>query len=457
MHKVLESDLNGIEDVLDEAAALARRFLAQINERPASLPPVSHSCLNLPISGCGGAGAIRTFSDRYYDALIASAGPRFFGYVVGGATPAALAGDWLTAAFDQDNGEGVTAHLETEAVHMLRQLCGLPEDYLGVFVTGATMANFAGLATARQWLGRVRGVDVAQDGAQALAPIRVFSGTPHSSIYKAASMLGLGRTSVVGIPCLPRSEAVDTDALEIALKQHAGEPCIVVGNAATVNTTSFDDFKALAQLKEEYGFWLHVDGAFGIFAGCSTRYASLIEGVCAADSLAVDAHKWLNVPYDCGIVFTKHPDLQREVFVNANAAYLRGSSDVIDYMNRTPETSRRLRALPVWITLMAYGREGYQEVVERNCAAAQALAVRVEQSRMFQLLARCHFNVVCFTLKNQPERSTEVLDALTADGSAFMTPTTYDGTPGIRAAFCNWRTTAADVDRAWNALVRCAA
>jgi glutamate/tyrosine decarboxylase-like PLP-dependent enzyme len=200
-----------------------------------------------------------------------------------------------------------------------------------------------------------------------------------------------------------------------------------------------------------------VDGAFGLFAACAPDYVHLVAGVEAADSIAVDCHKWLNVPYDCGAVFTRHPELQREVFVTANAAYLRDPSDVIDYMNRTPETSRRLRALPVWITLMAYGRAGYREIVERDCAAAQALARRIEGSKEFRLLAPCSFNVACFALRDRPERTGEVLDRLTADGTAFMTRTVYDGTPGIRAAFCNWRTTERDVERAWEALVRCVA
>jgi glutamate/tyrosine decarboxylase-like PLP-dependent enzyme len=453
----LQRDRARFDDVLEAAADLAQRYLGEVDARPAGLPPTSHPLLHLPDEGHGGRKAIEAFAERYYDELTASAGPRSFGYVVGGATPAAVAGDWLTAAFDQDNGEGVTAHLETEAVHLLRQLFALPDAHAGVLVTGATMANVAGLAAARQWLGRQRGVDVARDGVLALGPVRVFSGRPHGSIYKALAILGLGRGAVVEVPCLPGTEALDPAALEALLRKHSGEPCVVVGNAGTVNATSFDDLSALARMKEQHGFWLHVDGAFGLFAACAPGYAHLVAGVEAADSIAVDCHKWLNVPYDCGAVFTRHPELQREVFVTTNAAYLRDPSDVIDYMNRTPETSRRLRALPVWITLMAYGRAGYREIVERDCAAAQALARRVEGSKQFRLLTPCNFNVTCFALRDRPERTGQVLDRLTADGTAFMTRTVYDGTPGIRAAFCNWRTTEQDVERAYEALVRCAA
>ncbi|MEM8532466.1 MAG: pyridoxal-dependent decarboxylase [Chloroflexota bacterium] len=457
MNDALHRDLSEIDEVLNAAADLAQRYLAGINERPAGLLPTTHPLLDLPEHAAGGRAAIETFAARYYDELTASAGPRSFGYVVGGATPAAVAGDWLTAAFDQDNGEGMTAQLETEAMHMLRQLFRLPDDHTGVFVSGATMANVVGLATAREWLGQQRGVHIAQDGVAALEPVRILSSRPHSSIYKAAAMLGLGRSAIVEVPCLLETESIDPDALEQFFQEHAGQPCIVVGNAGTVNATSFDDFEALVRLRKKHHFWLHVDGAFGLFAACSPQYDALVEGVGAADSIAVDAHKWLNVPYDCGVVFTRYPDLQREVFVNANAPYLRDSSDVIDYMNRTPEASRRLRALPVWTTLMAYGRAGYQEIVERDCAAAQSLAARIEASDVFRLLTPCTFNVVCFTLCDDPERVNAVLDKLTADGTAFLTPTTYRGVLGIRAAFCNWRTTETDVAQTWEALIRCAA
>lgn len=455
MNEVLRRDLTDFESVLSEAVRVAKRYLQGIEARPAGLPPTSHPLQDLPEEGIGGRATIARFADRYGDELTASAGPRSFGYVVGGATPAAVAGDWLTAAFDQDNGEGVTAHLESEAVHMLRQLFRLPAAHAGVLVTGATMANVVGLAAARQELGRRRGIDVAEEGAASLGRVHILSGCPHSSIYKAASILGFGREAVVRAPRRPGTEAVDTAALADLLAERTGESCIIVGNAGTVNATSFDDFGALAQLRDRHGGWLHVDGAFGLFAACSPTFAPRVQGVEAADSIAVDGHKWLNVPYDCGAVFTLHPDRQREVFVCANAPYLREPTDVTDYMNRTPETSRRLRALPVWATLAAYGRAGYREIVERDCAVAAALARRIGASDRFRLLTPCLLNVVCFTLRHEPDRSSEVLDRLTAEGTAFLTPTTHQGVPGMRAAFCNWRTTLADVERTWRALIRC--
>ncbi len=252
------------------------------------------------------------------------------------------------------------------------------------------------------------------------------------------------------------TEAVDPAALEHALDNGDQRPCIVIGNAGTVHSTSFDDFRELGRLRQKYGFWLHIDGAFGLFAACSPRYAHLVEGITAADSITVDAHKWLNVPYDCGTVFTRHAELQRQVFINANAAYLGEPSADFDYMNRTPETSRRLRALPVWFTFRAYGRAGYRDIVERDCAMAEALGERISASTLFQLLCPVTLNVVCFTLKGCPERALSLVERLAEDGQVFMTPTTYRGTPGIRVALCNWRTEANDIDIAWKALLRCA-
>ncbi len=455
MDAVLRTDLGRFEAILEEAARLSDRYLSGLDARTVSRPPISLPLLDLPDEGRGASDALDVFDARYFAELTASTGPRWFGYVVGGATPAAVAGDWLTAALDQDNGEGATVHLEIEAVHMLRQLLGLPADHSGLFVTGGTMANFAGLATGRQWLGRERGVDVAHEGLVAAGPVTVLSGCPHASIGKALAMLGLGRASLDEVPCLPGTEAVDPAALQSALRRLNGRPCIVVGNAGTVHATSFDDFEALGRLKREFGFWLHVDAAFGLFAACSPRYAHLVAGVAHADSITVDAHKWLNVPYDCGVIFTRHADLQRQVFRNAGAAYLGDPPDAVDFMNRTPESSRRLRALPVWFTLMAYGRSGYRDIVERDCEMAAALARRIEESTEFALLCPTTLNVVCFTLRGRPEAAPALLERLTADGRVFMTPTVYHGVPGIRAALCNWRTSDRDVAIAWDALRRC--
>ena len=457
MNQNLQSDLENIQTLLQAALQESVDYLTSLDTRNVSPSAESYAFLPLSVDGIGASRALSLFKERYSADLTASSGGRSFGYVVGGTTPAALVGDWLTSAFDQDNGEGITIHLENEAIHLLRQLFGLSDANFGSFVSGATMSNFVGLALARQWIANKRGIDVAVEGLYKLPPIKVLSGKPHSSIYKSLSMLGMGRETIIEIACLPETEICDLTALEKQLKKFEGEFCIVVANAGTVNSAAFDDFKALGKLKKIYGFWLHVDAAFGLFAACSPKFEHLVKGIDAADSIAVDAHKWLNVPYDSAVQFTKHKDLQRYIFQNSNAAYLGDLGEMTDYMNHTPETSRRLRALTAWFTVMAYGKEGYREIVERNCRMAKLLADKIEASDEFELLTPTNFNVVCFTLKNSPPsfKVNEFLEKLTNDGTVFMTPTVYKEKAGIRAALCNWRTTENDIKIAWDAMRRC--
>ncbi|MCA9970851.1 MAG: aspartate aminotransferase family protein, partial [Anaerolineales bacterium] len=351
-----------------------------------------------------------------------------------------------------------TAHVALETLHLLRQLFGLSDAHVGSFVTGATMSNFVGLALARQWVGRQQGVDVAQQGAAALAPFPVFSAAPHASIYKALAMLGLGRDALQPVAALPGREAVDVAALAAALAAQNGRACIVVANAGTVNTVDFDDLAAIAALRPRYPFWLHVDAAFGGFAACTPRYGHLVNGWDAADSICIDGHKWLNVPYDAAMQFTRHPRLQLQVFQNA-AVYLGAPAGEADFVHRTPENSRRFRALPAWFTLLAYGRDGYRELVERNCDQAQALGARLAANSQFELLAPVRLNGVVFTLAGRPPMAAirAFLDWLRDDGRLFLTPTQFQGVPAIRISLVNWQTAAKDVDVAWAALQAAAA
>lgn len=462
MHDRLKQDLAELDAILDSARAMAGSYLSGLSKRPAAayvLSPLP-ARVHLPDQGVGAQATLQRFENDYAALLSGSPGPRYFGFVTGGGTPAALAADWLVSTYDQNaqrNGDTCAPAIEVQAVDMLRQLLDWPAEWTGVCVTGATMANYVGMALARQWVGHAYGRDIAADGLLGLPSIPVFAGSAHSNTLKALSMAGLGRNALKALPLLPGREALDVAALERALQEHGDAPSIVVASAGTVNTVDFDDLAAIAALKQRYRFWLHVDAAFGGVAAASERRRSLLAGIEAADSVTVDAHKWLNVPYDCALLYTAHLPLQIEVFKN-HSAYLPAPIAVEDnYLHLTPENSRRFRALPLWMSLLAYGREGYAELVERNCASARYLGTLIEGDSRFKLAAPVRLNVVCFALADGDKAAMQALhQALHADGTAYMSPSTLDGQPILRAALCNWRTTDADVELTFAALQRLA-
>ncbi|OXY90919.1 pyridoxal phosphate-dependent decarboxylase family protein [Streptomyces diastatochromogenes] len=458
MHRTLADDLSRLPELLQSARDFAAREVAGLAERPVAAPGRPPGRAPLPAEGAGGEGTLARFAERWAPGFSGSAGPRYLGFVTGGATPASVAGDWLTSTFDQNiSGAGGSwaAELERETVAWLRELFGLGEAHSGAFVTGATVSNTVGLAIAREWLGERLGVDVSRSGAAALGPVDVLSGSPHSSVAKAMSVLGIGRDRLRRVPLLPGNrEAVDVAALESALADLGGRPAIVVANAGTVNTVDFDDLRAIAALKERHDFWLHVDAAFGGFAALSPEYAMLVDGLDAADSVCVDLHKWLNVPYDAAVQFTRRRDLQVAVFHNSSP-YLGLPTGEPDFLHLTPENSRRLRALPAWFSLVAYGRAGHREIVERNVALARRLGEGVDALPGLRLLAPVRLNVVCFTLAEEEptqERVDALARAVAESGEAFLTPTVYGGVPALRAAFSNWRTTEADTRRVLDVL-----
>jgi len=462
MHKFLTEDQAQIGKLLNKVVVEANRFLSELDTLPVgAVLPTTIDPLSISDEGVGALETLGVFKERYASWISASAGPRYFGFVTGGVTPAALAGDWLVSVYDQNNlgsDESIAPQIELDTMSLLRQLFGLPDVFTGSFVTGATMSNFVGLALGRQWIGHQIGINFAQKGLWGAEPINVFSGTPHSSIYKALSMLGMGRKALTKVPCLLDREAIDLAILENFLQDQNGQTCIVVANAGTVNTVDFDDLVLLAELKTRYKFWLHVDAAFGGFAACSPKYRSLVDGIEMADSITIDAHKWLNVPYDSAMQFTRHHELQAEVFQNA-AVYLGQEISSSNFVHLTPENSRRLRAMPSWFSLMAYGKQGYAEIVERNCQLAQLLGAQIDDSDAFELLAPVRLNGVCFTFATEADSVSlevvkEYLNSLKAKGDVFLTPTVYNDIPAIRVSITNWRTTQEDVEIAWQAMRR---
>jgi glutamate/tyrosine decarboxylase-like PLP-dependent enzyme len=323
-----------------------------------------------------------------------------------------------------------------------------------VLTTGATMANFTGLAAARRWWAARHGVDVDQEGWAGLPALPVLSsGYIHTSAVKALTMLGVGRGSVRRFSA-DGTGAVDLKGLEQALIQLRGQPVVVVATAGEVNAGDFDPIAALAEIADRHQAWLHVDGAFGLFARTSSEARELAAGVEDAHSVISDGHKWLNVPYDCGFAFVRDPALLHGTFALTGAPYLpEGSDQRPSFGDRGPEASRRARALAVWATLKAYGREGYRDMVDRHIGLARRVAAQVEAADNLELLAPVRLNVVCFRFR-PPGLPEEALDELNrrlgadvlADGRVYFGTTVYGGRVAFRPAISNWRTTEDDVD-----------
>ena len=459
----MNPDPNEVEPALAFAHDTARAFLETLDSRRPGIVPEPRPEAALEEQGLGAVGALERLWDRFGEAFAGSSGPRYWGFVHGGLTPAALAADWLCATVDQSaqmHGDGPSAQIEKETIGLLRALFGLPEAYSGNFVSGGTMANASGLAIGLQVLGTRFGVDVSRQGVAALGPVAILSGESHASIAMAAALLGLGRNAVERLPQEPGREHIVPEALADRLRALQGRPVIVVGNAGTVNSGDFDQLDALGQLAQAHGAHFHVDGAFGLFAALSPKHAPLLNGLVRAGTIASDAHKWLNVPYDSGFVFTRHLDAQLGMFMNESAYLPPPTADPLNVQNLSPENSRRLRALPAWATLQAYGRDGYRAIVERCCGLAESLAGRLADEPGFRLLAQVRLNVVCFQLLEAGEpadlaATRAFVDRVTRDGRVRVTASMLWDQPCIRLAFVNWRTREADLDVAMEAFRSC--
>ncbi|WP_348824352.1 pyridoxal phosphate-dependent decarboxylase family protein [Flavobacterium aestuarii] len=453
MNPILQQDLQDIENILEQIKLHGIDFLNSIDTVPASTQNTIDTTGRLNDSGIGSLAALEVFKQRLAPLMVSQAGPRYWGFVTGGATPASIAGDWLTTIYDPNAQAtkaqgGVSALVEIETINFLLQLLDLPKSFLGGFVTGATMSNFTSLAVARQWFGKQLGQDFAKEGIT--APLNILTATPHSSSVKCLAMLGIGSQNFTKIKTIEGNrEAIDILDLEQNIKNLNGQPFILISSAATVNTADFDDFTAISKLKEKYNFWWHIDAAFGGFAACSPKYKYLVNGWENADSITIDCHKWLNVPYESAFYMTKeqHKNYQVETFQNSNAPYLGDPLENFSYLNFLPENSRRLKALPVWFSLLAYGKQGFQDIVENSIEMAQQFDAFVAQSENFELLAPTRLNNVCFSLAgdHNQEKVNLFLTHLNDKGKVFMTPTVYLNRKGIRASFVNWRTNENDV------------
>ncbi|HXB03756.1 MAG TPA: aminotransferase class V-fold PLP-dependent enzyme [Candidatus Angelobacter sp.] len=447
-----------VVDALRLAAAEAESYLATIDNAPvrpggdAKLPDGP-----LPREGVGSLEALKELIAASREGATRSSGPRFFHFVMGGGTPAALAADWLTSAIDQNAYNWISSplasRLEQISLNWLKELFGLPAAWSAVLTTGATMANFVGLAAARRWWGLLNGVDIEASGMSGLPPMTILSsGYVHVSALKAVAMLGLGRDRV---RTLSRDTVgrIDLDAMASALRERGSEPAVIIVNAGDVNTGDFDPLAEIVTLARQHRAWVHVDGAFGLFAAVSPKTRHLVEGLELADSVIVDGHKWLNVPYDSGFAFVRDPVTQAGAF-DVSAAYLGSEAAARPvFGNLGPEMSRRARSLAIWATLRAYGRDGYRAMVERHLGLAQRVADQVDAAPDLERLADVSLNVICFRYR-PADMAEDQLDDINRrlgqlvleDGRVYFGTTVYGGKVCFRPAIVNWRTREEDVD-----------
>jgi len=409
----------------------------------------------LPEQGLSFDALNHFITDDIQPNLSASNGGRYWGFVTGGANPIATYADWLVSVYNQNvakGGDSIASSIELQALAWLCELFELPNVFKGIFTTGATAANLLATFTARQYAGAEQGIDIAKVGMQAL-DVNIFSATPHASMIKSLGMAGFGQNNWQKVACIAESEAMDVNALALALAASKAKSNIVIASAATVTGTDYDDLVAIAGLCKKHGAWLHVDAAFGIFERLLTGKNGKTQGIELADSITLDCHKWLNVPYDCGVFLTQHQGLLQGA-CNVDAPYLATDSADIAFMSLGIENSRRFRAFPVWATLMAYGKTGIRQQIQANVSHAQRLAVWIEQAPNYELVKPCELNVVLFK-PNQAKlnlNSNQCLQQLNHSGQVFLTPGAWFGEPIIRVAISNWATTDADVDRVINTL-----
>jgi glutamate/tyrosine decarboxylase-like PLP-dependent enzyme len=385
-------------------------------------------------------------------ATMAMAGPRFFGFVMGGSLPAALAANWLAAAWDQNSCfykvTPATAALEQIALRWLVDILGLPPASGGAFVTGTTVANFTALAAARHAVLANVGWKVEADGLCGAPPITVIAGAEaHPTVFKALGMLGLGRSRVVRVP-------VDEQGrMRLAALPPIAGPTIVCVQAGNVNTGAFDPIGDVCARAHEAGAWVHVDGAFGLWATAAPARAGLAAGIAGADSWATDMHKWLNVPYDSGVAFVRDPHTLRAAMA-VTAEYLPSESEQRNPADYTPELSRRARGVEVWAALRSLGRTGVADLIERTCRYARRFADALAAAG-YDVLNDVQLNQVLVSF-GTPEETQRVIAAIQEDGTCWCGGTVWQEQVAMRISVSSWATTEEDIEQCIAAMLRIA-
>ena len=445
-----------MDELLDSVARRAARYLEEIRERSVNPSEEAVRALEvfrepMPAEPAPAEEVIAMLDDIGSPATVAMAGPRFFGFVIGGVVPAALAANWLAGAWDQNAGlfvaSPIATVLEEVCLGWLVDVLGLPAGAGGAFVTGATVANFTALAAARHAVLKRAGWNVEARGLFGAPPVQVVVGEEaHPSLIKSLGMLGMGRERVERVP-VDGQGRMRMDALP-----ELSDCAIVCLQAGNVNTGAFDDAAEICRRAHARNAWIHVDGAFGLWAAASPRYQHLCTGLGEADSWATDAHKWLNVPYDSGLAFVRDPDHLRAA-MGLTAAYL-PQGEHREPSQFVPELSRRARGIEIWAAMKSLGRSGLAGVVERCCDCAERFARGLREAG-FEVLNDVVLNQVLVRF-GPPEATTRVIAELQRDGNCWCGGTVWQGHTAMRISVSSWATTEADVDRSLRAMIRVA-
>jgi glutamate/tyrosine decarboxylase-like PLP-dependent enzyme len=444
-------------DILDDAATRARRYLRSLDDRSVAPDPAAVAALQrldepLPAASSPPQQVLALLDEMVSPATMAMAGPRFFGFVIGGALPVTVASNWLTTAWDQNAAlqmatPGVSA-VEQVALRWLLEVLGLPSQSAGAFVTGATVANFTALAAARHRVLANAGWDVEEQGLAGAPPVTVVVGEEaHPTLLKSLSLLGFGRATVKRIP-------VDGEGrMQVDQLPAIHGPTILCTQAGNLNTGAFDPVGAICDRVKGSGAWVHVDGAFGLWARASRQLAHHLVGVEKADSWATDAHKWLNVPYDSGLAFVRDAPALRAA-MSITAAYLPSDSGSRSPSDYTPELSRRARGVDVWAALRCLGREGVEAMIDRDCRHARRFAEGLSAAG-FSILNDVQLNQVLVSF-GTPEFTQRVIAKVQQDGSCWCGVTVWQGQTAMRISVCSWATTDEDVEMSLIAIARAA-
>jgi glutamate/tyrosine decarboxylase-like PLP-dependent enzyme len=440
--------------LLADASRRAIRYLDGLNARSVAPTPSAVEALKafdetFPETSGDPAATLRLLDEVGSPATTAMAGPRFFGFVIGGSLPVTLAANWLAGAWDQNAGlyrptPGVS-YLEQIALRWLLDLLHLPAECTGAFVTGATVANQCALAAARHGVLRKAGWDVEANGLFGAPPITVIVGAEvHPSVSKSLGMVGLGRDRVVRIP-------VDGQGrMRAELLPPISGPTIICAQAGNVNTGAFDAIDAICRHARPSGAWVHVDGAFGLWAAAAPSRRPFAPGMSEADSWATDAHKWLNVPYDCGLAFVRDPHALKAA-MSISAEYLPTQTDFRNPSDYTPELSRRARGVEVWAALRSLGRQGVAEMIERNCAQARRFAEKLSAAG-FEILNEVVLNQVLVSFGSEG-KTARTIKAIQDEGTCWCGITVWQGRTAMRISVSSWATTDEDVDLSVRAMV----